>query len=102
MSKDNLQSNTLELFEKLKKIKLNTLGVLQTTNEQMVLADLQKKTAKLAGAIGKEPKAKLLEYHEAVAAGIDTAGLLGIISNDELDSYYKLIDNIWKYIEKEK
>ncbi|MBA2278895.1 hypothetical protein H0V99_00415 [Candidatus Saccharibacteria bacterium] len=103
MKKPDLQQLTTELFEKLKGIHLTgqALAAYQTTNNQSVLMDLQKKSAALVQAVqSKQPKGMLLGAHEDVAAAIDTAGILGVISNEELPGYYKKLDDIWMDIEK--
>ena len=100
MSKQSLQVITAELFEKTKKIRLTEVAALQSTANQRALQDLQQKAGMLAGAAkAAKPQTELLALHEQTVAALDTAGLLGIISNEELTQYYTYIDDIWTAIE---
>lgn len=103
MSKDNSATLTKELFESLSKIRLTLVsGVAGTTSKQVMLQDLQKKVAQLGASISAEEEyEEIMKRYDEMISALDTAGITGIISQDEMHDYYKKVDNIWSAIEKD-
>ena len=92
----------IAINEKIKSIKLTELSALQTSNKQKVLHDLQISAGQLSKSLNtKSSKDDLLEAHDKLVQAVDTAGLIGVISEQELTDYYKLLDDIWAAIEKD-
>lgn len=97
------QELTTKLFKKVNKIRLNeAAGIFGTTSEQSILQDLQRALGKFSQSLnaGHSYQAVIKDY-EALAASLDTAGITGLISEDEVSGYYELLDGIWAALERE-
>jgi hypothetical protein len=103
MTKQSSLEIAQNLVEQVKSIKLtNATGVLGTTQKQTLLENLLKSTAELAVAIGQNKEyEEIMKKYEIAVTAVDSAGLMGLISQDELADYYKLTDKLWATIEKE-
>lgn len=100
MAKPKLNKQVGKIIEMVKNIQLVELSALQTTNSQKSLNQLQMAVGELSKAVAeKADKSSLLQKHDQLVQAIDTAGLIGLISNDELSKYYECLDDIWTEIE---
>ena len=74
-----------------------------TSDKEAQLHKLRKTAAETVAAIGTEqPYTQIMKKHEELAAQIDSAGLTGLISENDLKEYYDLLDKLWASIEREK
>jgi hypothetical protein len=98
------QALTQELFGKVGKIKLNdAAAIFGTTSGETNLQNLRKAVAELTAALANNAAYdETIQRYEATVAAVDTAGLTSLISEQEIIGYYKLTDDIWAAIEKEK
>ena len=92
-----------ELFDKITGIKLNdAAAIFGTTSKESMLQQLRKDIVQLSEELAKQQSnEQIMARHEEVAAGIDAAGVTGLISEAEIAGYYKLTDDIWAAIERE-
>ncbi len=104
MAKKSATELNRELFDKIGKIKLNdAAAIFGTTSKESMLQGLRKSVVELGEVLAKNrPYDEIMERYEKMAGGIDAAGLTGLISESEMAAYYKLIDDLWAAIEKEK
>jgi hypothetical protein len=104
MAREKASELTKQLFEKVAGIKLNdAAAIFGTTSKESMLQELRKNVAELSSAItAKKSYDQIMKHYEAMAANVDTAGVTGLISEDEMTGYYSLIDKLWIAIEKEK
>lgn len=98
------QELTAELFEKINKIRLNeAAGIFGTTSDQTVLQELRGAMAQFSKTLNTTSDYETtMKDYEALAAGLDTAGITGLISEPEMIVYYELLDNLWAALEHEK
>jgi len=103
MTKKTSQELTNELFEMVQDIKLNDVtAIFGTTSNESILQTLRKSVVEFAANLSsKATYDEVMHHYEALVASIDTAGITGLISEDELSGYYKLVDDIWAALEKE-
>lgn len=104
MAKQTSQELTKQLFDKVSNIKFNdAAAIFGTTSKESMLQTLRKAVAELSVALAeKMPYEQIMARYEEAVAAIDTAGVTGLISEAEITDYYKLTDNIWAAIEKER
>jgi hypothetical protein len=104
MAKQSAEQLNKQLFEMVSKVKLNDpAAIFGTTSNESQLQLLRKNVAELGKIIAsKKPYEEIMKAYEAVAADIDTAGVMGLISEMELPEYYTIIDKLWAAIEREK
>ncbi len=95
---------TNQLLTKLNDIKLNKPAALfGNSPDQSVLNDLKKKIIELEQALKKQVEYdEVINLYEVAVASLDTAGITGLISEAEIPEFYKITDDIWVSIEKEK
>ncbi len=93
-----------ELLQQIGKIKLNdATTILGGSSGTAMLNKLRISAAKLQESLIKKQSYKIvMENYEIVAADIDTAGVIGLISEEEMVEYYTLVDSLWAAIEHEK
>lgn len=97
-------TNNGELLKKLSSIKLNDASsILGSTSNQATLNELLRAVAELGDSLkSARPYEDIMAKYEQVAAGVDTAGITGLISESEIQDYYKIVDDIWSAVEKER
>jgi hypothetical protein len=103
MAREKASELTKQLFEKVAGIKLNdAAAIFGTTSKESMLQELRKNVAELGAAISaKKPYDQIMKLYESMAGSVDTAGVTGLISEEEIIEYYSLIDKLWIAIEKE-
>ncbi|MCA9348018.1 hypothetical protein KC867_01260 [Candidatus Saccharibacteria bacterium] len=94
-----------EIGDKIHGINLVAPGWLArgtSANEAQLLV-LRKSVALLVEALAKQKTySEVMERYEALVGAVDVAGITGLIGENELSDYYKLVDELWVIIEKER
>lgn len=97
------QKKVKKLFDKLTKTTLiEPTGIFGSTSNQSVLHELISSVTRLKTSLdnGESHQDNLLKFNEVVQH-IDTARIMGLISEKEIEEYSQLLDEISAMIETE-